>query len=142
MGLNRQAHMVIMGDSGGYPGNLATCTIQRVLSPVAFEALVSFVLEQTKGVLWSKARIVDEYALSTGKPIGVNVDRIAVAVFRNADTGRAIKISFPAPIDSIVEQTSGGARLTQDFMTQFATTINTNTENNVTPSYGYVIQKQ
>ena len=95
---------------------------------------LSYIRERTFCESWART--------TTTPPAGRNVDRIATVYFREGVSGGIRRFSFPLPIDSIVEDRSGGERLTVAAVNAIVEDLATVTGLTLFPLYGIVTQKR
>lgn len=130
------------GDLGSPESHYSKSQISDVTDDTALATLVTTLTAYT--LCNAAKRSFVTLTLGTDEEPGAdaNVDRKAICYMRDATTLKVHSITLPAPVDTAVEDTAEGERVTDAAMTAIVDAINSATGKSYSPLYGVVIQKR
>jgi hypothetical protein len=130
------------GDSGNPESHYSKSQIPDVTDDAALATLVT-ALDALTDCNDAKRSFISNTLLSDSEPgADANVDRKAIAYFRDPTTLKVHSITLAAPVSTATEMTDQGERLTAAAMSTIVAAINTATGKSYTALYGVVIQKR
>lgn len=134
--------IVWRGDLGSPTSHYSKSQVADVSDDTALGTLATALTAYTDCNMAKRSFLTQTLGTDTLPAADANVDRKAIVYFRDPTTLKVHSITIPAPVDTMVEDTAEGERVTSVAAAAIVALLNTATGKSYTALYGVVIQKR